>query len=80
MWSVKESIDGGLSTHAPTLELQEIQATVLRQRPAPYFGTHIFLRVDDARVGRAFLRRLTPHEIRCAALDPSDEGIEDAFV
>jgi deferrochelatase/peroxidase EfeB len=61
MWSVKESIDGGLSTHAPTLELQEIQATVLRQRPAPYFGTHIFLRVDDARVGRAFLRRLTPH-------------------
>src|SRR5262249_5964287 len=43
------------------LELDEIQATVLRQRPAPYYGTHILLRVDDARAGRALLRRLTPH-------------------
>ena len=31
------------------------------QRPAPYFGSHVLLRVDDARAGRAFLRRLTPH-------------------
>jgi Dyp-type peroxidase family len=46
---------------APTLDLHEIQATVLRQRPAPYLGTHLFLRVDDAQAGRAFLRRLTPH-------------------
>jgi deferrochelatase/peroxidase EfeB len=43
------------------LELPEIQATVLRQRPAPYFGTHVLLRIDDAGAGRAFLRRLTPH-------------------
>ena len=46
---------------APTLELHEIQATVLRPRPAPYFGTHVLLRIDDAQAGRAFLRRLTPH-------------------
>ncbi|HJT66780.1 MAG TPA: hypothetical protein VJ749_10010 [Pyrinomonadaceae bacterium] len=46
---------------APALELHEIQATVLRPRPAPYFGTHVILRVDDARAGRAFLRRVTPH-------------------
>ena len=46
---------------APLLELQEIQATVLRPRPAPYFGTHVLLRVDDAPAGRKFLRRLTPH-------------------
>ena len=47
--------------NAPTLDLHEIQATVLRQRPAPYFGTHVLLRVDDAQAGRKFLRRLTPH-------------------
>ena len=53
--------DGNPSAPAPTLELLEIQATVLRQRPAPYFGTHVFLRVEDARAGRAFLRRLAPY-------------------
>src|SRR5262245_41355857 len=46
---------------ASMLDLQEIQATVLRQRPAPYFGTHVLLRVDDPRGGREFLRRLAPH-------------------
>jgi hypothetical protein len=38
------------------LELDEIQATVLRYRPAPYFGSHVLLRVDDARAGREFHR------------------------
>jgi hypothetical protein len=45
----------------PTLDLHEIQATVLRQRPAPYFGTHVLLWVDDAQAGRAFLRWPTPY-------------------
>ena len=61
MSSVKESVEGNRSTHAPTLDLNEIQATVLRQRPAPYFGTHVLLRIDDARAGRELVRRLTPH-------------------
>jgi hypothetical protein len=61
MLPVKESASVTRSTDAPTLDLHEIQATVLRQRPAPYFGTHVLLRVDDARAGREFLRRLTPH-------------------
>src|SRR5215470_330958 len=56
-----ESVAPDVSAHTPTLELDEIQAIVLRPRPAPYFGTHILLRVDDAQAGRAFLRRLTPH-------------------
>ena len=43
------------------IELDDIQATVLRYRPEPYFGTHVMLRVDDARAGRELLRRLTPH-------------------
>jgi len=52
---------------AITLDLNEIQATVLRPRPAPYFGTHALLRVDDAQAGRAFLRRLIPHVDSAAA-------------
>jgi Dyp-type peroxidase family len=61
MLSVKESIGGNPSADVPTLELHEIQATVLRQRPAPYFGTHVLLRIDDPRAGRELLRRVTPH-------------------
>jgi deferrochelatase/peroxidase EfeB len=58
---VTEPFAANPSTPAPTLDLHEIQATVLRPRPAPYFGTHVILRVDDAQEGRDFLRRLTPH-------------------
>jgi len=61
MSSVKESVTSIQSTYGPSLDLHEIQATVLRPRPAPYFGTHVLLRVDDGQAGRAFLRRLTPH-------------------
>jgi Dyp-type peroxidase family len=46
---------------AAMLDLHEIQATVLRLRPAPYFGTHVLLRVEDPGSGRALLRRLLPH-------------------
>src|SRR6185436_2797756 len=61
MSSVKEPVENNHSTPAPTVDLDEIQATILRPRPAPYFGTHVLLRVNDARAGRAFLLRLTPH-------------------
>src|SRR4029079_6444204 len=61
MSPVKESISGNPSVDVPTLDLNEIQATVLRHRPAPYFGTHVLLSVDDARAGRELLRRLVPH-------------------
>ena len=53
---------GGDLPRAPvTVELDDIQATVLRYRPEPYYGTHVMLHVEDARAGREFLRRLTPH-------------------
>ena len=44
-----------------TVELDDIQATVLRYRPEPYYGTHVMLHVDDARAGREFLRALAPY-------------------
>ena len=54
--------EGGAGQGGPiTVELDDVQATVLRQRPAPYLGTHVLLRIDDSWQGRALLRRLTPH-------------------
>src|SRR5262245_56422873 len=44
-----------------TVDLDDIQATVLRYRPEPYYGTHIMLHVDEAKGGREFVRRVTPH-------------------
>jgi deferrochelatase/peroxidase EfeB len=43
------------------LELDDIQAMLIRERPEPYFGTHVLLRVDDPQGGREFLRRLTAY-------------------
>jgi Dyp-type peroxidase family len=43
------------------VDLHDIQATVLRHRPEPYFGSHLFLHINDPRGGREFLRRLAPH-------------------
>jgi Dyp-type peroxidase family len=59
--SLDESFVGSPTAQEPTLDLRDIQATVLRQRPAPYFGSHVLLRVDDAQAGRELLRRLAPH-------------------
>jgi Dyp-type peroxidase family len=56
-----DRLGGDLPRGAVTLDLDEIQATVLRYRPEPYYGTHIMFHVDDARAGREFLRRLTPY-------------------
>jgi Dyp-type peroxidase family len=43
------------------LELDDIQATVLRYRPEPYFGTHLLLRTGNAAAGRELLQRIYPH-------------------
>ena len=48
-------------TDAPTLEVSDIQATVLRPRPSPYRGQYVILRVDDAAQGGEMLRRIIPH-------------------
>ena len=56
-----DRVGGELPRGRVTVELDDIQATVLRYRPEPYYGTHVMLHVEDARAGREFLRRLTPH-------------------
>src|SRR5258708_20906719 len=47
--------------HVPTIEVSDMQATVLRPRPSPYKGEYLIVRIDDAIQGREMLRRLIPH-------------------
>jgi len=56
-----DRLGGELPRGAVTVELDDIQATVLRYRPEPYYGTHVMLHVEDAQAGREFVQRLTPH-------------------
>src|SRR6187455_1430048 len=56
-----DRLGGDLPRGLVTVDLDEIQATVLRYRPEPYYGSHIMLHVEDARAGRELLRGLTPH-------------------
>jgi Dyp-type peroxidase family len=61
MPSLKDRLGAEL-LHSPiTVELHDIQATVLRYRPEPYFGTHVFGQIHDARSGRELVRRLGPY-------------------
>ena len=64
--SIIDKIKELVHPSVPALELQDIQATILFNRPDPYFGTHVLLRIDNAAGGRALLGRLAPH-VRCAA-------------
>jgi Dyp-type peroxidase family len=56
-----DRLGGDVPRGPVTVELDDIQATVLRYRPEPYFGAHVMLHVEDAQAGREFVRRLTPY-------------------
>jgi len=43
-----------------SLELDDIQSGALHERPSPYVGTYILLRIDDRAAGRELVRRLHP--------------------
>lgn len=59
------------------LELTDIQGTVLRNRPMPYFGAYLLFRIDDAAGARALLRGLLPHITSAANWD---EPAEQAWI
>jgi Dyp-type peroxidase family len=44
----------------PNLEFDDIQGPVLRNRPLPYFGAYLLLRIDNPTHGREMLGRLAP--------------------
>ena len=45
-------------TPTVTLELDDIQSGALHERPSPYAGTYLLLRIDDRAAGRELVRRL----------------------
>jgi Dyp-type peroxidase family len=51
----------GVSVEEVTgLELDDIQIGALHERPSPYVGAYLLLRIDDPAAGRALVRRLLP--------------------
>lgn len=44
-----------------SLELHDIQGTVLRTRPMPYFGAYVLFSIEDAAAAHTLVRRLIPH-------------------
>ncbi len=42
------------------LELDDIQSGALHERPSPYVGAYLLIRIDDPQAGREMLRRLQP--------------------
>ena len=46
------------------LELDDIQSGALHERPSPYVGTYLLLRIDDRAAGRELVRRLPASSTR----------------
>ena len=57
---------------SPALELEDIQAAVLRPRPSPFDATYMILRIDDRDAGRELMRRLSTAVV--SAADPASAG------
>jgi Dyp-type peroxidase family len=53
-------VDAVLVQEDTGLELDDIQIGALHERPSPYVGTYLLLRIDDPAAGRALVRRLMP--------------------
>jgi Dyp-type peroxidase family len=67
------------ATIAP-LELDDIQAGALYERPSPYVGTYVLLRIRDRADGRELVRRLHRHVSPAGTADtPDDTSLTVAF-
>ena len=64
-------------TSTVTLELDDIQSGALHERPSPYAGTYLLLRIDDRAAGRELVRRL--HHIVDSGR-PSSDPAPDAWI
>ncbi|WP_306215766.1 Dyp-type peroxidase [Actinoplanes sp. RD1] len=56
------------------LELDQIQGTVLRDRPLPYVGTYLLYEINDAVQARTMLDRLIPHVTTASGWQKPDSG------
>src|SRR3954447_14911967 len=60
-----------------SLELADIQSGALHERPSPYVGRYLLLRMDDRAAGRELVRRLHPF---VDAGRPSADPARDAWI
>ena len=66
---------------ASSLELGDIQRGVLHQRPSPYVGTYLLLRIDSREAGRKLVARLCPLiESAQSASDPAQRRVDLGWV
>src|SRR3954454_1491917 len=65
------------ATEAISLELDDIQSGALHERPSPYVGTYLLLRIDDRAAGRELVRRL--HRLVDAGRPSTDPAL-DAWI
>ena len=65
------------ATEGVSLELDDIQSGALHERPSPYVGTYLLLRIDDRAAGRELVRRL--HGLVDAGR-PSTDPARDAWI
>ncbi|MVT09433.1 Dyp-type peroxidase [Chitinophaga tropicalis] len=56
------------------LELHDIQGTVLRNRPMPYFGSYVLFSIENAAAARTLIERLIPHVTSAADWDSPKEN------
>lgn len=59
------------------LELDDIQSGALHERPSPYVGTYLLLRIDDRNAGRQLVHRLLPV---IDSARPTPDPDQDAWV
>src|SRR3954468_12110293 len=68
------------TTTNPTLELDDIQSGALYERPSPYVGTYLLLRIRERADGRELVRRLHRIALPAGAADtPDDTSVTVAF-
>src|SRR4051794_21200040 len=60
-----------------SLELADIQSGALHERPSPYVGRYLLLRIDDRAAGRELVRRLHPF---VDSGRPSADPAQDAWI
>src|SRR4051794_22627680 len=65
------------ATEDIALELDDIQSGALHERPSPYAGTYLLLRIDDRAAGRELVRRL---ERIVESGRPSSDPAHDAWI
>ena len=59
--SVMTRATNAIYPNIATMELEDIQAIILHDRPAPYYGTLVALKVNDSNAGRELLKAVLPN-------------------